>query len=162
PLSAGKDLARAHATTPDRGVADEERLQASRGPPLQSSRRLGWRVGLRSPRRRAEQNAVLHLELNARRCGPQSEECRDLYAHPNAHRDQPAHGAVGLPAGSEAALWRRQGGVAAVLREAGSGLGADRLRSAALRFRSCSEDVALARTRAGDSGKFHFEPPPPF
>src|SRR5437899_9199442 len=40
-LSAGKDLARAHATTPDRGVADEERLQACRGPPFQSSRRLG-------------------------------------------------------------------------------------------------------------------------
>ena len=40
-LSAGKDLARAHATAPDRGVADEERLQAGRGPPFQSSRRLG-------------------------------------------------------------------------------------------------------------------------
>jgi hypothetical protein len=37
----GKDLARAHATTPDRGVAHEERLQACRGPPFQSSRRLG-------------------------------------------------------------------------------------------------------------------------
>jgi uncharacterized protein YndB with AHSA1/START domain len=34
-----KDLARAHATTPDRGVAHEERLQACRGPPFQSSRR---------------------------------------------------------------------------------------------------------------------------
>src|SRR5207302_3200928 len=39
-FSAGKDLARAHTTTPDRGVADEERLQACRGPPFQSSRRL--------------------------------------------------------------------------------------------------------------------------
>ena len=40
-FSAGKDLARADPTASDRGVADEERLQAGRGPPLQSSRRLG-------------------------------------------------------------------------------------------------------------------------
>ena len=55
PLSAGKALARAHATAPDRGVADEERLQACRGPQFQSSRRLGRRAGLRGPGRRAEQ-----------------------------------------------------------------------------------------------------------
>ncbi len=53
--SAGKALARAHATAFDRGMADEERLQASRGPPLQSSRRLGRRAGLRGARHRAEQ-----------------------------------------------------------------------------------------------------------
>ena len=59
-FSAGKDLARAHATTPDRGVAHEERLQACRGPPFQSSRRLG-RCRLSGPGSRAEQNAVLHV-----------------------------------------------------------------------------------------------------
>ena len=55
-------------------------------------------------------NAVLHLEFRARRCGLQSEERGDLYAHANEHGDPPAHGAVGLPAGSEAGLRRRQGG----------------------------------------------------
>jgi hypothetical protein len=63
----------------------------------------------------------------------------NLYAHPNAYRDPPAHGAVGLPAESEAGLWGRQSGVAAVLREAGAGVGADGLKSAALRFGSCSD-----------------------
>ena len=46
----------------------------------------------------------------------------------------PAHGAVGLPAGSEAGLRRRQRRLAAILREAGTGLGAGRLKSAASRF----------------------------
>ena len=54
----------------------------------------------------------------------------DLHAHANKHGDPPAHGAVGLPAGSEAGLRWRQGGVAAVLREAGAGPGAGRLKSA--------------------------------
>src|ERR1700733_5768257 len=36
---AGKNLARAHPTTPDRGVAHEERLQACRGPQFQSAGR---------------------------------------------------------------------------------------------------------------------------
>src|SRR5262249_50782684 len=132
PASAGKGLARAHATTPDRGVAYEERLQASRGPPLQSARRLGRRVGLRGPRRRAEQNAVLHLEFCARRRGLQSQKRGDFYAHSNAHGHSPAHGAVGLPDGSEAGLRGRQGGVAAVLFEARAALGADRLKSTGL------------------------------
>ena len=38
---------------------------------------------------------------------------------PNEHGHASAHGAVGLPAGSEAGLRRRQGRVGAVLREAG-------------------------------------------
>ena len=81
-------------------------------------------------------NAVLHLEFQARRCGLQSAERGDLYAHANEHGDPPAHGAVGLPAGSEAGLRRRQRRMAAVLREAGAGLGADGLKSAASRFSS--------------------------
>src|SRR5215813_13899892 len=78
---------------------------------LQSARRLGRRVGLRGPRRRVEQNAVLHLEFCARRRGLQSQKRGDFYAHSNAHGHPPAHGAVGLPAGSEAGLrGRRLGG----------------------------------------------------
>ena len=49
---------------------------------------------------------------------------------PTQHRHPPAHGAVGLPAGSEAGLRGRQGGVAAVLREAGSGFVARGLKPA--------------------------------
>jgi len=45
--------------------------------------------------------------------------------------NSPAHGAVGLPPRSEAGRRRRPCRVAAVLRTAGSGLGADRLKSAA-------------------------------
>src|ERR1700730_17553947 len=120
-FSAGKDLARAHATTPDRGVAHEERLQARRGPPFQSSRRLG-RCRLSGNGSRAEQNAVLHVG------GLWSGECRHLDSHPYEHGDPPAHGAVGLPAGSAAGLPGRQARVAAVLRDSGAGLGADRLK----------------------------------
>ena len=47
-----------------------------------------------------------------------------------------AHGAGWLPAGSEAGLRRRQRRLAAVLREAGGGAGADGLISAALRISS--------------------------
>jgi len=36
----------------------------------------------------------------------------DLYSHPNERGDSPAHGAVGLPTGSEAGLRRRQEWVA--------------------------------------------------
>jgi hypothetical protein len=57
-LSAGKDLARTHPTTPDQGVAHGERLQASRGPPLQSSRRLGI-CRQSGPGSRAEQKHCL-------------------------------------------------------------------------------------------------------
>ena len=46
------------------------------------------------------------------------------------HGDPPAHGAVGLPAGSAAGLPGRQGRVAAVLCGPGAGIGADRLKSA--------------------------------
>src|SRR5262245_13317971 len=66
-----------------------ERLQACRGPPFQSSRRLG-RCRLSGPGSRAEQNAVLHVG------GLWSRECRHLDSHPYAHGDPPAHGAVGL------------------------------------------------------------------
>ena len=59
-FSAGEDLARAHAAASDPGMADEERFQAGRGPPLQSSRGLG-RCRLRGPGGRAEQDAVLQL-----------------------------------------------------------------------------------------------------
>ena len=55
---------------------------------------------------------------------------------PTKHGHAPAHGAVGLPAGSEAGLRRRQGRLAAVLREAGAGPGADGLKSAAFCFSS--------------------------
>ena len=57
---------------------------------------------------RAEQNAVLHVG------GLWSRECRHLDAYPDEHRDPPAHGAVGLPAGSAAGLSGRQIRVAAV------------------------------------------------
>ena len=69
-------------------------------------------------------------------CGLQSAERGDVYAHANAHGDAPAHGAVGLPAGSEAGFWRRPRRMAAILREAGRARGADGLKSAALRFGS--------------------------
>src|SRR6185369_18096204 len=142
--SAGKTLARAHAAAFDRGMADEERLPAGRRPPLQSSRRLGRRAGLRSARHRAEQGAHLHLEFQARGCGLRSAERGDLYAHTNAHGNAAAHGAVGLPAGSEAGFWRRQGRMAAILREAGGGFGAGGLKSAASRFpRFKSKEVSL-------------------
>jgi uncharacterized protein YndB with AHSA1/START domain len=49
---------------------------------------------------------------------------------PTSHGDSPAHGTVGLPAGSAAGLPGRQGRVAAVLCKPGAGLGADRLKSA--------------------------------
>ena len=38
----------------------------------------------------------------------ESEECDDLYSHAYEHGDPFAHGAVGLPAGSEAGLPGRQ------------------------------------------------------
>src|SRR5215831_13983631 len=120
-FSAGKDLARADAAAPDRGVAHEERFQACRGPPFQSSRRLG-RCRLSGPGSRAEQSAVLHLG------GLWSRECGDLDSHTDEHRDPPAHGAVGLPAGSAAGLPGRQIRVAAVLCKPGAGLGAGRLK----------------------------------
>lgn len=47
---------------------------------------------------------------------------------PNEHRDQPAHGAVGLPAGSGASLSGRQVRLAAVLYKSGTGLGTGRLK----------------------------------
>src|SRR5882757_9064639 len=59
---------------------------------------------------------------------------------PYEHGDPPAHGAVGLPAGSAAVLPGRQGRVAAVLCSPGAGLGTVRLKSAALRFGSSSEE----------------------
>ena len=59
-LSAGKDLARAHPAAPDRGMADEERLSTRRRPPFPSSAPTGAPSTARS-RRRAEQDAVLHL-----------------------------------------------------------------------------------------------------
>jgi hypothetical protein len=49
---------------------------------------------------------------------------------PTSTGDPPPHGVGGLPAGSEAGPRGRQGRLAAVLREAGAGLGADRLTSA--------------------------------
>jgi uncharacterized protein YndB with AHSA1/START domain len=58
-----------------------------------------------------------------------SRECRHLDSHPYEHGDPPAHGAVGLPAGSAAGLPGRQGRVAAVLCGPGAGIGADRLKS---------------------------------
>ena len=58
-------------------------------------------------------------------------DCEVLAVDPNKHGDPLAHGAVRLRAGSEAGLRGRQGGVAAVLGEAGAGLGAGRLKSAA-------------------------------
>jgi uncharacterized protein YndB with AHSA1/START domain len=49
---------------------------------------------------------------------------------PTSKGTHPPHGADRLPAGAEAGTRRRQGGVAAVLCEAGAGLGANRLKSA--------------------------------
>ncbi len=69
-----------------------------------------------------EQKAVLHVG------GLWSRECRHLDSHPYEHGDPPAHGAVGLPAGSAAGLPWREGRVAAVLCGPGAGLGADRLK----------------------------------
>jgi len=59
-----------------------------------------------------------------------SRECRHLDSHPFEHGDPPAHGAVGLPAGSAAGPPGRQLRVAGVLCGPGAGLGADRLKSA--------------------------------
>src|ERR1700739_3837096 len=70
---------------------------------------------------RAEQNAVLPLG------GLWSRQCRHLDSHPYEHGDPPAHGAVGLPAGSAAVLPGRPGRVAAVLCGPGAGIGADRM-----------------------------------
>ena len=79
--------------------------------------RLGRRR-LPGPGNRAEQDAVLHVG----RLWPR--ERRHLDSYPDEHRDPPAHGAVGLPAGSAAGLPGRQGRVAAVLCKAGAGAGA--------------------------------------
>ena len=75
---------------------------------------------------RAEQNAVLHVECCARRHG-RSEERGDLDSHANEHGDPPAHGAVGLPAGSAAGLPGCQVRVAAVFCDPGAGIGTDGL-----------------------------------
>ena len=53
-----------------------------------------------------------------------SRERRHLDSHAHEQRDAAAHGADGLPAGSGAGLPGRQGRVAAVLCQAGTGLGA--------------------------------------
>src|SRR5712671_4275078 len=50
------------------------------------------------PGSRAEQNAVLHVG------GLWSRECRHVDSYPYEHGDPPAHGTVGLPAGSAAVL----------------------------------------------------------
>ena len=54
-------------------------------------------------------------------------ECRHLDSHADEYGYAPAHGAVGLPAGSAAGLPGRQVRVAAVLCQPGAGAGADRL-----------------------------------
>ena len=59
--------------------------------------------------RRPEQDAVLHVG------GLWSRECRHLDSHADEHGDPPAHGAVGLPAGSAAGLSGRQIRLAEVL-----------------------------------------------
>ena len=86
-------------------------------------RKLG-RCRLSGPDSRAEQDAVLHVGHQG------SQECRHVDAHPYEHGDPPAHGAVGLPAGSAAVLPGRQGRVAAVLCGPGAGPGADGLKPA--------------------------------
>ena len=75
-----------------------------------------------------EQDAVLHVGLRACGRGLQSQERGDLDAHANGHGYPFAHGAVGLPAGPEAGLWRRQGRVVAVPCEAGTDSGAGGLK----------------------------------
>src|SRR5215472_2164970 len=119
-FSAGKDLARADAAAPDRGVAHEERLQACRGPPFQPARRLGL-CRLSGPDSRAEQNVVLHVG------SPWSRECRHLDSHADEHGDPLAHGASGFPAGSAAGVPGRHVRVAKVFCVPGAGVGADGL-----------------------------------
>ena len=43
-----------------------------------------------------QQDAVLHLEFRARRCGLQSEERGDVHADADGHGNAPAHGAAGF------------------------------------------------------------------
>ena len=59
-------------------------------------------------------------------------ECRHLDSHRYGHGNSPAHGAIGLPAGSAAGLSGRQIRVAEVLGVPGAGIGADRLMSAGI------------------------------
>ena len=63
------------------------------------------------------------------------EECRHVDPHPYERRDPPAHGALGLPAGSAAVLPGRHLPVAAVPCGPGAGPGADRLKVCRLVFR---------------------------
>src|SRR6185437_681214 len=65
--------------------------------------------------------------------GFQPAERGDIHADANQQWHSLAHGTVGLPSRSEAGLWRRPGRMAAVLRQAGSALGAGRLNPAAPR-----------------------------
>jgi hypothetical protein len=55
------------------------------------------------------------------------------------HGDSPAHGAVGLPAGSAAGLPGRQVRVAEILCKPGADLAADRLKSAGTQDRETAE-----------------------
>ncbi len=76
-----------------------------------------WKMvlDLRGPRRRAEQEAVLHLEFCERRCGPQPEKRGDLDPHTDERGDPSAHGTVGFSARSAAGLRGCQRRVAEVL-----------------------------------------------
>ena len=91
---------------------------------------------------RAKQSAVLHVG------GVWSREYRHLDSHPDEHGNPPAHGTVGLPAGSAAGLPGRQGRVAAVLCEAGAGIGADGLKSADQFKVECRNDACLMQACA--------------
>ena len=67
--------------------------------------RADWGVRRMSgPGGRAEQDTVLHVG------GLWSRECRHLDSLPDEHGDPPAHGAIGLPAGSAAGLPGHKGG----------------------------------------------------
>jgi nitroreductase len=99
-VSAGKDLARADPTASDRGVADEERLQARGRPSVSIQRRLGRSSIARSWR-----------SSRTGRCptagfghGPRKRRHLDAHRHRGGHA--PAHGAVRFPAGSATGLFR--------------------------------------------------------
>ncbi len=126
PTSAGKDLARAHPTTPDRGVADEERFQACRGPPFQSSAQTGARVDCQVLA--VEPNKTLSYTWGdshgsrASSPGPSPRRARE----PTCAWSSRASGRI-----SSRLLPGRQGRVAEVLCEPGAGLGADGLKTKA-------------------------------
>src|ERR1700686_4184363 len=108
--SAGKDLARAHASTTDRRVADEERFPAGRRPqvqlPCRTHPRLEWRYGLHGARNPSLPTPRLQLERFRRPSAGWPEDGRHLDAQAEPERNPCPHGAIRLPAARRSRLSR--------------------------------------------------------